>query len=49
LELSVKSGHGLTNEGKIKKMRNSVSLNDKLVLTEWKEKKFLSYKYHLTA
>jgi hypothetical protein len=42
LELSVKSGHRLTNEGKIKKMRNPVSLNDKLVLREWKEEKCLT-------
>jgi hypothetical protein len=39
LELSVKSGQGLTYEGKKKKKRrNCVSLNDKLVLIEWKEK-----------
>jgi len=35
----VKSGQGLTNEGKIKKkMRNFISQNDKLVLIDWKEK-----------
>ena len=37
------------NEEKILKMRNSISLNDKLVLIDWKEKKCLSYEYHLTA
>jgi len=38
---SVKSGHRLTNEGKIKKMRNSVSLNDKLVLKSMEREKML--------
>ena len=34
---------------KLKKRRNYVILKDNLLLLEWKEKKCLSYEYHLTA